>query len=114
MKKSFSMLITIFLITLFSYISIFIIETKTLSSNTDMKIFIQTQANMHMNFAKELILASKLNSNIQTLTINIKNYDITAYFTPSSDNTFIVNLYVTPKMKDYHIRLHQSFVKPLI
>ena len=55
MKKSFSLLITIFLLSIFSYLAISILETKSLRNTNLQNQYLYIQANNHKEFLKAYI-----------------------------------------------------------
>lgn len=55
MKKSFSLLITIVLITIFSFLAIFIVEVKSISNFNNEIFYLQTQSRLHFNFFKNYL-----------------------------------------------------------
>ena len=55
MKKSYTLLITIVLITLFSVLSIFILETKSLRTENLTNQYLYIQAKNHRNFLKDYL-----------------------------------------------------------
>lgn len=56
MKKSYTLFITIVLITLFSYLSISILETKALRSENLSNQYLNIQAKNHMIFFKDYLV----------------------------------------------------------
>lgn len=111
MKNSFALLTALGFVVIFSMLSLFIIETKTLSHNVDFSRVIYTQTKMHTDFAKELIQNIEIGSQTKTLTVEEPNYDIKAYFTHETNGTVNVDLYVKPKLDGLHISIHESFSK---
>ena len=61
MKKSYTLLITIVLITFFSVFSIFILETKSLRAENLTNQYLYIQAKNHKNFLKEYLTSIDLN-----------------------------------------------------
>ncbi len=55
MKKSFALLITIVLLTIFSYLSISILETNTISSNMDKLKYLHLSAKIHEEYITNYI-----------------------------------------------------------
>ena len=112
MKNSFGLLLTLFLLTLFAFLSIFIIETKTLSSNINSTKYLQTGAKLKLNFAKELILDLNITQITKSLTLEDDKFDINATFNHLNNKAAIVDIFISPKF-DSNIRLHHRFTKKL-
>jgi hypothetical protein len=107
MKKSYTLLITIVLITLFSVLSIFILETKSLRSENLTNQYLYIQAKNHKKFLKDYLKRLDLND-IENFEIEDDLFDIYAKI-EKNDSTFTINIFV--KAKDYDISLHEQFTK---
>lgn len=117
MKKSFSLLLTIVLITLFSYISISIIEKKSLSTSNITTLYLDTQAKLHMEFFENYIYSLNLKTNCYE---NISFEDSFFYFEAkisyekncqtSSNNKANIDLVISASSKLESIRVHKKFV----
>lgn len=105
MKKSYTLFITIILITSFSFLTIFIMETKTLKNETLSNQYLYIQAKNHMNFFKDYIKNEDL-KDITHLQIEDELFDIFASF-DTAQNLF--HLYV--KAKNYDLTLHEKVIK---
>lgn len=134
-KKSFSLLITLFIITLFSALSIFIVELSNISSNIDTKNLLFTQAKLHMNSTvntlSQIDIYDETKECIDRLNVSDDFFDIElhfSYITKRSDcteilsNDFdsnttkgmaIIDIYVSPKENRFGINLHKRVVKKL-
>lgn len=134
-KKSFALLLTIFLLTTFSLLGIYILEIKTFQSDTQTKQFHQIQAKFHLNFAKDFIENLDLNNEsepcIYHISINNKSYKIFAdisYISQKSNcsnsnniefeqkytqGVALIDLYVESKSSIFKIKLHDRFLKKL-
>ena len=134
-KKSFALLLTILLITLFSFLSIYILEIKTFQSDTQTKDYYQIQADFHLKFAKEFIHNINLNNEaepcVEEINIDNDHYEIYANIiyiskknnclnskeinldTNNSYGVAIVDLYVESKSSHFKIKLHERFLKKL-
>lgn len=134
-KKSFSLLITLFIITLFSSLSIFIVELSNISSNIDSKNLLFTQAKLHMNSTvntlSQIDIYDETKECIDRLNVSDDFFDIElhfSYITKRSDcteilsNDFdsnttkgmaIIDIYVSPKENRFGINLHKRVVKKL-
>ncbi len=107
MKKSYTLLITIVLITFFSVFSIFILETKSLRAENLTNQYLYIQAKNHKNFLKEYLTSIDLNE-INDFEIEDDLFDIYAKI-EKNDSTFTINTFV--KAKEYNISLHEQFIK---
>ena len=107
MKKSYTLLITIVLITLFSVLSIFILETKSLRSENLTNQYLYIQAKNHKNFLKDYLKSIDLND-IENFEIEDNLFDIYAKI-EKNDSTFTIDIFV--KAKEYDISLHEQFFK---
>lgn len=107
MKKSYILLFSVILITIFSYLSIFIYETKSLSAKVIEEQYLYLQAKNHINFFKQYIEKTDL-KDINKLELENTNFDIYANI-KKQDNLFLINIYI--KSKTFDISLHESFTK---
>lgn len=120
MKKSFALLITILLLTIFAYLSTFILETKSLSRNNLTNAYLHTQASFHMDFMKKYINSLDLkNECFESLKIEEVMFSIEAFFhyddicISSNPNKLTTDIYVKSKIKKYQVSLHQQIKKDL-
>lgn len=107
MKKSYTLLITILLVTLFSYLSISILETKSLQNNNLQKQYLYIQAKNHKEFLKEYLKKLEL-KDINHLKIDDNIFNIEAFIEKKETN-FIINIFI--KAKNYNISIHEKFIK---
>lgn len=107
MKKSYTLLITIVLITLFSILSIFILETKSLRAENLTNQYLYIQAKNHKNFLKDYLKSIDL-KNINDFEIEDDLFKIYAKI-EKNNSIFTINVFV--KAKDYDISLHEQFTK---
>ena len=107
MKKAYTLLITIVLMTIFSILGIFILETKSLRSTNLTNQYLYIQAKNHKNFLKDYIKDIDL-TNINYLKIDDDLFDIYAKVEPK-DSTFIIDIFI--KAKDYNISLYEKVLK---
>jgi hypothetical protein len=107
MKKAYTLLITIVLITLFSVLGIFILETKSLRSVNLTNQYLYIQAKNHKEFLKDYLKSINL-TGINHLKIQDDLFDIYAKVEPK-DSTFILDIFV--KAKDYDISLYERVIK---
>ena len=107
MKKSYTLLITIVLITLFSILGIFILETKSLRAENLTNQYLYIQAKNHKNFLKDYLKSIDL-KNINDFEIEDDLFKIYAKI-EKNNSIFTINVFV--KAKDYDISLHEQFTK---
>jgi hypothetical protein len=107
MKKSFSLLITIFLISIFSYLAVSILETKSLRNTNLQNQYLYLQAKNHKDFFKSYINTIDLNE-IQNLSIKDDFFEIYAVIEKKT-GFFEIDLYI--KSKEFNISLHENFKK---
>lgn len=108
-KKSFSLLITIVLVSLFSYLALSILQTKSFSNKNLENQYLYIQAKNHKEFFKEYINSLSLDElkNIQSLEIEDKNYEIKAFIT-KEDKTKI-EIFI--KSKTHNISIYENFFR---
>ncbi len=107
MKKSYTLLITITLITLFSVLGIFILETKSLRSENLTNQYLYIQAKNHKNFLKDYIKSIDL-TNINDFEIEDDLFDI---FAKIEKNNSIFTIHIFVKAKDYDVSLYEKIIK---
>jgi hypothetical protein len=107
MKKAYSLLITITLITLFSVLGIFILETKSLRSENLTNQYLYIQAKNHKNFLKDYLKSIDLNG-INDFEIKDDLFDIYAKI---EKNNSISTIHIFVKAKDYDISLYEKVLK---
>ena len=107
MKKAYTLLLTIVLITIFSVLGIFILETKSLKNTNLTNQYLYIQAKNHKNFLKDYIkeLDLKETSHLQ---IEDNLFDIYARI-EFINLKYFINIYV--KSKNYDISLHEKMIK---
>ena len=105
MKKAYTLLITIILVTLFSYIGILILETKALRNENLSNQYLYIQAKNHLNFFEDFVTDYDL-KDITHLQIEDELFDI--YATKLIDSN-IVDIFV--KAKDFDISIHKQITK---
>ena len=107
MKKSYTLLISIVLITIFSYLSISILETKSLRTTNLSNQYLYIQGKNHLEFFKSYIKSIDL---IDISQIEIKDdfFDIYAKI-EKKDSIFTIEIFV--KAKDYDISLYEKITK---
>ena len=107
MKKAYTLLLTIVLITIFSILSIFILETKSLKSINLTNQYLYIQAKNHKNFLKDYIKELDL-KDINHLKVDDDLFDISAKI-EQKGSIFNVDIFV--KAKDYDISIYERITK---
>lgn len=107
MKKSFSLLITIFLLSIFSYLAVSILETKSLRNTNLQNQYLYLQAKNHKEFLKSYINSIDLND-ISHLSIKDDFFEIYSIIN-KQDSNFNIDLFV--KSKKFDISIHENFIK---
>ena len=107
MKKSYTLLISIVLITIFSYLAISILETKSLRTTNLSNQYLYIQGKNHLEFFKSYIKSIDL-IDISQLEIKDDFFDIYAEI-EKKDSIFTIEIFV--KAKNYNISLFEKFIK---
>lgn len=107
MKKSYTLLISIVLITIFSYLAISILETKSLRTTNLSNQYLYIQGKNHLEFFKSYIKSIDL-IDISQLEIKDDFFDIYAEI-EKKDSIFTIEIFV--KAKDYDISLYEKVLK---
>lgn len=107
MKKAYTLLITIVLITSFSVLGVFIMQTKALKSENLTNQYLYIQGKNHLNFFKEYIKELDLKE-INHLQIEDDLFDIYANI-ESKDSSYTAHIHI--KAKDFDITLYEKVIK---
>jgi hypothetical protein len=107
MRKAYSLLISIILITVFSYLAISILQTKSLRSENITNQYLYIQGKNHLEFFKDFVKNSNLEG-INHLKIYDDLFDIYAKI-EKKDSIFEIDIFV--KAKDYDISLYEKITK---
>lgn len=120
MKKSFSLLITLVLITIFSFFAIFIIQTKSLAISNLTNSYLQTQTKLHLDFFKQYINSLDLKSKcIKELSFEDDIYKIKANISfeiaceSNLPQTIIIDIFAKAKTLNHEINLHEKITKTI-
>lgn len=109
MKKSFAILTTLFLVILFSFISIRNVETNLLSSNVNKLKYLHLQANIHFDTITHYI---KTHNHIEILRYvehwNDERFDITIQVDDTNSSIYYTSIETSDNS---HIRLSQKIIK---
>lgn len=103
MKKSFSLLMTLVLISVFSYLLIYIMQTKSIQSKNLQNQYLYIQAKNHMSFFKEYLKSIDL-KDINNLKIDDDIFDIYANINKEKIDMFV-------KAKSYDISIYESLIR---
>ncbi len=107
MKKAYTLFLTIVLITTFSVLGIFILETKSLKNTNLTNQYLYIQAKNHKNFLKNYINELDL-KDITHLKVDDDLFDIFAQIEQKGSISY-VDIFV--KAKDYNISLYERITK---
>ena len=107
MKKAYTLLITIILITLFSFLAISILQTKSLQAENLTNQYLYIQAKNHKNFLKDYLKSIDLEG-ISSFEIKDNLFDIYAKI-EKNDSIFTIDIFVKAKL--YDISLHEKIIK---
>lgn len=107
MKKSYTLLISIVLITIFSYLALLLLETKSLRSTNLSNQYLYIQGKNHLSFFKSYLLDIDLNE-ITELEIKDEIFKIYAKI-EKTESVFSIDVFV--KAKDYDISLYEKIIK---
>lgn len=108
MKKSYVLLLSVILITLFSYLSIKIATTKALKNENEINHYLYIQAKNHKEFLKEYIYSLKDLEEIEHLNIQNDSFEIEAFIKKEESKNFFIQIYV--KSKYYDISVYEKFL----
>ncbi|MBP7769668.1 MAG: hypothetical protein KA055_00945 [Aliarcobacter sp.] len=106
MKKSYTLLISIFLLSIFSYLSISILETKSLRNTNLSNQYLYIQGKNHLEFFRSYINQIEL-KDISNLEIKDDFFDINAKI-ENKNSTFTIDIFV--KAKDFDISLYEKII----
>lgn len=107
MKKSYTLLITIILITIFSFLGVSILQTKSLRNENLVNQYLYIQAKNHKNFLKDYLKSIDLNG-INSFEIKDDLFNIYAKI-EKNNSIFTIDIFV--KAKEYDISLHERIIK---
>ncbi|MGM0518073.1 MAG: hypothetical protein ACQERD_00350 [Campylobacterota bacterium] len=108
-KKAFSLMITLLLVSIFSFLSINILQTKAFSNKTLELKYLYIQAKNHKDFLKSYIKTlkkSKLET-VEKITLDDSFFNIEAFLN-KKDSKFLVDIFI--KSKNHNVSLHDSFI----
>lgn len=107
MKKSYTLLITIILISLFSFLAISILQTKSLRAENLTNQYLYIQAKNHKNFLKDYLRSIDLEG-ITSFEIEDEIFKIYAKI-EKNNSIFTINIFV--KAKEFNISLYERVLK---
>lgn len=102
-KKSYILLLSIFLLAVFSYVSLDILKNINLSFQNKSKTYIYKQGKLHLNFLEEYLQKHPIK---ESLHIENELFEIYAI---KKDTT--TDLFVKSKHKGFFISLHKTLLK---
>ena len=107
MKKSYTLLITIILISLFSFLAISILQTKSLRAENLTNQYLYIQAKNHKNFLKDYLRSIDLEG-ITSFEIEDEIFKIYAKI-EKNNSIFTIDIFV--KAKEFNISLYERVIK---
>ena len=107
MKNSFTLLITIFLLSVFSYLAISILQTKSLRNTNLQNQYLYLQANNHKEFLKQYLNKIEL-KNLTYLQIEDDMFEIYANIKEIS-KSYEIDIFI--KAKEFDISLHEKIIR---
>jgi hypothetical protein len=107
MKKSYTLLITIILISLFSFLAISILQTKSLRAENLTNQYLYIQAKNHKNFLKDYLKSIDLEG-ITSFEIEDEIFKIYAKI-EKNNSIFTIDIFV--KAKEFNISLYERVIK---
>jgi len=110
MKSSFALLLTVFIIALFSLILIPMSLNHTLHSNNNTLEYLHTQASLHKDFFKALILNMEEVPCTNNLTLEHPTFKMYAQI-QCIETHALIDIVVQEKTNSFHVRLHERFIK---
>ncbi|WP_419764147.1 MAG: hypothetical protein ACNI28_10210 [Arcobacter sp.] len=120
MKNSFSLLITLILITIFSFFTIFIIQTKSLSVSNLTNSYLQTQTKLHLDFFKQYINSLDLKTKcIDELSFDDDIYKLKANISfelscqSKVPQNITIDIFANAKTLNNEVNLHERLIKQL-
>lgn len=117
MKNAFALLLTLFIVILFSYLGYQTLATKTLKSHNEVNLYLYEQALHHQKFFKQLLLSMPSFECQTKLTLEEGNFIFNAQIKydkgvcQSSHAT--IDTYITTHQEPFRINLHERFIKKL-
>ena len=107
MKNSFTLLITIFLLSVFSYLAISILQTKSLRNTNLQNQYLYLQANNHKEFLKQYLNKIEL-KNLTYLEVKDDMFEIYANIKEIS-KSYEIDIFI--KAKEFDISLHEKIIR---
>lgn len=98
MKKSFSLLTTLLLVVLFSFLSVKIIQNQTFSTQVDKLKYLELQGKVHLEKIKTFIQ----NDSIKNFVLNDDRYELNYSFEGNLTHIYI-------KAKNEPVTIYESF-----
>ncbi len=106
-KKSFVLFITLFLLSIFSFLLIFIYQTKAFQSKNIQNQYLYIQANNHKEFLKDYLKTIDL-KDIKKINVKDEVFNIEAFIKKLGDKN---EIHIFIKAKDYDISVYEKLTK---
>lgn len=110
MKASFALLLAVFIIALFSLMLMPISSNHTFSSNNTTQEYLYTQASLHKDFFKDLLLTMEEVPCSNKLELEHPTFKMYAQIQCIQTHA-LIDIFVEDKTDSFHIRLHERFIK---
>jgi hypothetical protein len=95
-KKSFALFLTIIALVSFSYLSLSILETNSISSNIDKLKYLHLQANIHLKYIKKYI-SSHSKEEIKNFNLSDERFNISIKSIEENNNTTTYHISINTK-----------------
>ncbi len=103
MKKAFTLLVVLIIVSAFSLLLLFSIEVKTLKNNNQTKAYLYLQAKLHMQFLED-VAKNLSDDTIETLFLQKENFSFEIHNLEKRTELFVYS-------NKQDIRLHKSLTK---
>ncbi|RXJ87213.1 hypothetical protein [Arcobacter sp. CECT 8985] len=107
MKKAFSLLFTILVITILALVSVKIFQARAITNVNLVNQYLYIQANNHLDFLQEYIKHLKNLKNNDEIIIENKKFNIEAKVKKDTK----LKIFMSVSAKDYNIRVTRTLIK---
>lgn len=110
-KKAYTLLITILLISLFSYLIISTMQTKSFANKNIQNQYLYIQAKNHMNFFRSHInsMSTEQLKSMNKLELKDDSFKIEANISSDTNSNLQIDIFV--KSISFDIRLHERVIR---
>lgn len=113
MRKAYALLLTIVVVSILSYSTLYIFELKTMSHSSTKNAYLQTQAQLHLDFFSDYVKQLNLKKECyKHLKLDNERYNIYATFDYDCNNYQETTVHVFVKYSDTQnrISLHNEVI----